>query len=135
MKETNIEAILEVVDEFMNIDLEVDEDFPFIIHHPFFTSPAATIKMNGEMKMIDIVNDADGFIEVKRQMLENMRKYKSVRRIFMLLSNGYRRVFFKYVKDYLNAQDYAESLKTIWHDTLSFYKQEGVRGSCSNIFD
>jgi len=107
--ETNLEKIKNVAIIFLYQEIETTE-FPFIVLHPFFSSPFQYI--NG--KMINILDDPLALSQIREEIEEWIRNAKDVEKVFYLIRKPYHLTFLKYIKKDLSDEDFSRLLGHIW---------------------
>ena len=112
--ETNLEKIKETAIAFLYLKPEFNEDYPFIVIHPFIgNNPYPVPNGKGSYDFLDISKEEnlEKLYEQLRKVIENA---PTVRKLFLLVTQSHRRTFFQYINSYLSQKDYGEILREIW---------------------
>ena len=109
---TDLNKIREIAVSFLYLNIEVDEQIPFIVHHPFTNSSVVSIKVNGKLELVDLS------IEENRnkwhKQFEQIINDSSLIQLFMMMNKPYRLTFLKYIMPYISKEDCGTILNTYW---------------------
>ena len=110
---TNMDEIKRVARVLLNTEVHFNDDFAFIVHHPFFQNSVYPIQDVNGMKLLDITKDDE--LEIARANMETLiSRINDVFDLFMLMSKPYLPAFFKFANSYMSAADYARFLSEMW---------------------
>ena len=112
MKTTDLESIKDVAISFLYIEVSETDFSPIVVSHPVFES--GILYTPHTQKMVNILEDKDGFQEILDHYEKRIRNENSLVGIYMIIRGTYRLAFFKYIKDYLSTKDYAKYLADAW---------------------
>lgn len=110
MKKTELESIKNIAKIFLNFEPKKDEQFPFVIDHPFTNSPYVNINGN----LINIIESKYNFDDYITLMNKEINEIQDVIKIYYLIQKPYSSAFLKYTYQYLNNNDLADVLKQHW---------------------
>ena len=116
---TDLETIRNYAYMFLELPIDIDNKFEFICHHPFLRDTFQPIQCEKTeqnpvgIEMVDIRNE-NNLKRVKAMYKESINSCKKASDFFIILNKPYGGVFFKYIKDYLNKDDYTNMLETLW---------------------
>lgn len=113
-RNSDIEAIKEVAIEFLYIDIEETEFSPIVVMHPIFENGIISVQKNGQLQMLNILENEDNLTLAREMYIERIRTQKSVMGVFMVMRKSYRLTFLKYIKEYLSKEDMSELLAFSW---------------------
>jgi len=111
-KTTSLEAVKDMAINFLYMDIEETKFSPLVIMHPIFES--AYIGVKGCEFSINILESESNLERATSFIEERINESKTVREVFFIIRKSYRYTFFKYIKDYLNEEDFAELLRESW---------------------
>lgn len=109
-KKSDINAIKSVAKSFVYIEVTETSLYPMFVMHPIFETGIQAIKVNGEMKMVDIVANEDNLKQVQKQVCETIDAAVTVYDVYLVIRKSYRLTFIKYIKEYLSVNDMSELL-------------------------
>lgn len=112
MEKSNIDAIKDTVHNFLKLDIDASGAFsPVIIQHPFYDSAFQMVEGN-------FVNILEGDYKEKADAcLEKRFESLGAVNFIEMITKPYRLVFFMYIKDYLNTEDYNNMLRYAYTST------------------
>ena len=119
--ETNLRGVKEMAKLLLEYPIKAAGTFmgDFFLQHPVFRDRIVSIPCEKTeenpvgLQMIDILLPENQ--EKVRQLYRGViEKQKTAMGIFMIINKPYSGSFFKYVKDYLNNEDYTEILESLW---------------------
>lgn len=113
IKISNLEKIKEMAWVFLHLKLEWDEQDPVSVHHPYFSCRFTNLVKDGVSQMGDLrkPEDMELAMDIVKKRIE---KAESVHSITKLMCNKFLLVFFKYIREYLDPEDYAAELREAW---------------------
>lgn len=115
MKKSNLNEVKEVAKSFLFLPIEESSRFgKLVIHHPFFQSCATMINVDGEYKLVDIVDDKNALEQAQKEMLHQIDLMDSVSMVMFMINKPYKLVFLKYIKRYLSKEDFSKLLADAW---------------------
>lgn len=107
-KNTDLDKVKKTMLILAAIEPEVDEKFPFIVHHPFANSRAGAVRSeNGEMKLVDIIDSWEEYLE---QIQKTINEANSLDSLFAFVNTPYLLTCFKYVEEWLDEKDFSNML-------------------------
>ena len=109
--DTQWKEIREVLHTFLNLDIQVNEKFAFIVHHPFFDSPAVFLP---DGKLLDITASEDNLEKAREVLRAEIDNTHSLGKMVCLLNKPYLMTVFSYIEPYLNLHDFSILLGEIW---------------------
>lgn len=114
MKNSDIKSIKSVAIAFLYQDIDDTEYSPIVVSHPVFESAFIGIQRDGQMQMVNILDDKKDlqFAQMQREKLINIQK--DVRGVYMIIRKSYRLTFLKFIKEYLSIKDMSELLAHAW---------------------
>lgn len=113
---SNLEKVKEMARMFLHLKLEWDEKDSFLVHHPYFSCCFVSLVKDGVSQMGDLRKPED--MELALNMVKRrIDKAKSVHTITKLMCDKFLLVFFKYIREYLDPEDYATELREAWLTT------------------
>ena len=87
---TNMDEIKRVARVLLNTEVHFNDDFAFIVHHPFFQNSVYPIQDANGMKLLDITKDDE--LEIARANMETLiSRIDDVFDLFMLMSRHIKR--------------------------------------------
>lgn len=115
LNKTDMNKVKEVAHNFLNMDMEINKDFSFIIHHPFFNTPMAQATFDFETEeMYADLRTEEGQASARRSMSKVIDMADNYQMFTMLIMKPYLPAFFKYTKSFLSVKDYSEFLAQMW---------------------
>lgn len=113
----NLESIKRCATMLLELDPVINEEYPFIVHHPFIESnPKGYVKDNGDFDAFDVNNRKDLKKFVKQRKKE-INKANSFNDICIMINKPYQLLFFSLNKNFISKKEYNHNLKDIWLDT------------------
>ena len=82
MKKTELESIKNIAKIFLNFEPKKDEQYPFVIDHPFTNSPYVNVNGN----LINIIESKDNFDDYITLMNKEINEIQNVIKIYYLIS-------------------------------------------------
>lgn len=110
---TNIVAIRDVAKTLLYLDVDFDETFTFIAHHPFFGNSVYPAHDENGVKLLDL-NIPEELDKARSIVSKLIDKVQNVFEFAMLINKPYLPAFFKLAYPYMSKQDYAEFLSDLW---------------------
>lgn len=117
----------EIKEEFKLLaktDYHIDEEYTFIVHHPFADS--SVIFVDGQLRRID---EPGVWKKYLRDLERRIDRCQNVTELFVLVMKPYLPTVFKFVYNYMNETDYNQILRSVYtlceypnHDTNVSYK-------------
>lgn len=111
VKETRWDMVRQELNVFLLLDIHVNEQFPFIVHHPFFDSSAIMLR-SGEL--VDITANKENLNKAREMMKERIALIDSVSDVVLQVNKPYLMTVFSYIKPYLALADFSTMLSSIW---------------------
>ena len=108
-RETNLDAIKELLINFLYLDIRKTELSPLIVSHPIFSS--GTIFYKGHL--FDLFN-SDDLSEILKYYAERFYRIATVEQCFSNLRSLYYLTFLKYIEPYLSLKDFSYYLAFAW---------------------
>ncbi len=103
-----INKIREVAKTFLYLDIQIDDKFLFVIHHPFFNSPMYYCNN----QILNITDTKD--LQTAQHYISDLIDKADIHRLFILIQTKYHLLFFKYINQYLDEKEFAEFLAYVW---------------------
>ena len=91
---TNMDEIKRVARVLLYTDVHFNDDFAFIVHHPFFQNSVYPIQDKSGMKLLNITNE-DELATARANVETLIDRIRDVFDLFMLMSKPYLPAFFK----------------------------------------
>ena len=113
VKKTNLEQVKNVARNFLYLDINVNEQFPFIARHPYIDTPFFV----HENKIYNLSDDEDGLELFINEMEKRISEVNSYIEFEYLLTKPYKSAFLSYTKKYIDKYDLAAYLKALWIST------------------
>ena len=110
---TNMDEIKRVARVLLYTDVHFNDDFAFIVHHPFFQNSVYPIQDKSGMKLLNITNE-DELATARANVETLIDRIRDVFDLFMLMSKPYLPAFFKFANKYMSDVDYAKFLSEMW---------------------
>lgn len=110
-KESNIDAVREMYNNFLNLPIEDTAMSPLIVSHPVFES-GITMSRNGDM--LNIYESKDDLQRAIKELFDISSNFKKVEDFFALIRKPYKLTFLMYCRDYLTNEDFSSLLGDIW---------------------
>ena len=107
---TNQEAIDDLVEMLMDVEIQKTEFSPIIVSHPFFD---CGIQNNTRHQLVNILEDEKALHDVKEFNLMMLHGQEPIRILFRICK-PYRMFFVKMAFDALSDKDKGELLRTAW---------------------
>ena len=102
-----LNEIKEVAKMLLYTSIVPDEDFGFLIHHPFFRNRVIFI----DNEMVDVIENQD---RCKEYMLDLIDEANNIEKLLIYMDKAYHMLFFKYMNEFLDEKEFAEYLSHIW---------------------
>ena len=103
-KESNIDAVREMYNNFLNLPIEDTAMSPLIVSHPVFES-GITMSRNGDM--LNIYESKDNLQRAIKELFNISSNFKKVEDFFALIRKPYKLTFLMYCRDYLTNEDFS----------------------------
>ena len=116
LDKTNLEQIKKVAKFLVDLDINIDKQYGFIVHHPFLKDPIVAVnddKNPSGLRVLDI-NKKEDLKEMRDLYKKAINDCKDPYHIFLLLNRPYSGIFFMLIKEYLNIEDYTKILEDLW---------------------
>lgn len=113
-KKSNIDAVKSVAKSFVYIEVTETALYPMFVMHPIFETGIQAIKVDGEMKMVDITANENNLKQVQKQVCETIDAAATVYDVYLVIRKSYRLTFIKHIKEYLSVNDMSELLAHAW---------------------
>ena len=111
---TNLLECKKLAVAFLNLDPKPIVDLPFLVQHPFFEFTKVPYNdAEGNFKIADILNEPEGFEEVKRPIADQILS-GDLCTIFCRMNTKYHLAYLKYAKSYMSKRDFEEWLAHVW---------------------
>ena len=108
-KETDLEAIKDILKDFLHMPVEETELSPIVVQHPIFESGFSSV--NG--KIVNIMTP-DGLEEVVNKMEEKINSIDKLIKCTYIVRNSYYLTFLKFAKESLSLTDFSMLLGKFW---------------------
>lgn len=110
---TDMDRVKRVALTFLEMDLEINKDLPFLVLHPFFDSIAVNVRTPEGYKLVDISQDKKYLEMAKADIRKEIMKSTTPEYIYLMMRNADKRTFFFYTKDCYNKKDFSEYFRSI----------------------
>lgn len=107
--ETDLDAIKEMLINFLYLDIRKTELSPLIVSHPIFSSGIIFYKGH----LFDLFN-SDDLSEIRKCYAERFFRIATVEQCFSSLRSSYYLTFLKYIEPYLSVKDFSYYLAFAW---------------------
>jgi len=114
VKKTNYQAVKNTALSFLHLPIEETDFSPIVVMHPIFESGFVSAKVNGEFKIINILESEDNLQMAIKIWETNFNNADTVEKIYGFIRKSYRLTFLKFVKPYLSEKDFATLLADAW---------------------
>lgn len=104
----DINRIRQVAKTFLYLDIQIDDRFPFIIHHPFFCNPFFFYKTS-QYNLTD-----KNELGAAQEFLADEIDKADLIRLFILIQKPYHLLFYKFINVYLDEKEFAKYLAYVW---------------------
>lgn len=111
---TDLKAVQNVALNLLYTQIHETEFSPHIVHHPFTSSAYVGIKQNGDMAMINVLENTDNLHKWQSFIGEQITDTENVYQIFMMVNKPYALAFLKFAADYLSFEDFSKILNDAW---------------------
>lgn len=112
---TDIESIKRLTKMLVCYPIEVDKEFPMIVHHPIFRETFQAVKADNEVGLETIdIRDPEGFKRVSNECMNAIDHCTKVFELLLIINKAYSGVYFKLIEEYLDIDDYTETLEHVW---------------------
>ena len=108
-KDTDLEAIKDILKDFLHMPVEETELSPIVVQHPIFESGFSSV--NG--KIVNIMTP-DGLEEVVNKMEEKINSIDKLIKCTYIVRNSYYLTFLKFAKESLSLTDFSMLLGKFW---------------------
>lgn len=112
MKESNLSAIKDIAKTFLHMEPKANEEFPFIIEHPFLESQYTSVNGN----FVNVLESEENYNQYINELETIIDKINQLERIYYLIRKPYSSAFLKYTYKYLNNKDLGKILKFHWQN-------------------
>lgn len=103
----------DVAKMLLYLDFDIDKQFPFLVHHPFFQQIHVFYPQKERIERFDVTKPEECGI-VRDIISKEIDDAENFRSICNLIRVPYWAVFFKYVHMHLDASDYSNFLSILW---------------------
>lgn len=110
---TNIKKLQHVATTLLHCSLNIDEQFPFIAHHPLFPQTVYALQKNGSMQLLNLAND-DELELAKQDTIKRINKATNAADFLILINKPYLPAFFKFANKYMSPEDFSMFLAEMW---------------------
>ena len=115
IKKTNLDKIKKIAIDMLYIEPKPVKEFPIFLTHPFFETRGVSIKdKNGELIIIDILENEDNFKKAVDFYKKTILEFTNILNIFWLIRDNYDLTLLRYTKDYLSMKDFCEIFGEYW---------------------
>lgn len=114
MKKSNLNEIKNVAKSFLYVEITETQFYPVFVMHPIFESGIQSVKIDGQLKMVDITASEDNLELVQSKICEQIDKANTVFSVYNIIRKSYRLTFIKYIKKYLSIDDMSTLLAHAW---------------------
>lgn len=115
--QTDLNAIKSIAIDYLKLKPCVNDEYPFIVYHPFISNNPTLFKENDKFIFIDVINSKKNFNMYIKQKKEDIKSANNFDRILMMMNKTYYLLFLKLITMYLSKEDYNKYLKYIWTNT------------------
>lgn len=114
MKKSNLNEIKAIAKSFLYVEITETQFYPVFVMHPIFESGIQSVKIDGQLKMVDITASEDNLELVQSKICEQIDKANTVFSVYNIIRKSYRLTFIKYIKKYLSIDDMSVLLAHVW---------------------
>lgn len=114
MKKSNLNEIKNIAKSFLYVEITETQFYPVFVMHPIFESGIQSVKIGGQLKMVDITASEDNLELVQSKICEQIDKANTVFSVYNIIRKSYRLTFIKYIKKYLSIDDMSALLAHAW---------------------
>lgn len=113
--DTDLKQVKSVAHSLLMTEIHETSFSPVTVKHPFTDSGfTAAPNENGEIGLIDIVNDNNAQKRWRELMSNTIDKAKSAYEIYMMVTKPYGLTFLKFAEPYLSKEDLSNILASAW---------------------
>ncbi len=114
---TNLDAIKGLAVCYLKLEPSVNEEYPFIVYHPFIANNPTVFKENDKFVFIDVINNKENFNKYIKQKEDDIMSANNLDKIFLLINKPYHLLFLRVITSFLSKEDFNRYLKDIWINT------------------
>lgn len=111
-KKSNLEAVKSMAKSFLYMDIQFSE-IPVIIYHPVFETTVHPAMVNGDWKMLNLLNEEE-LSMARKAFISVLEKQSTIFNVTMLIRKPYQLCFLKYIRQYLSKEDRDKLLASVW---------------------
>lgn len=113
-KQSNLNSIKTMARTFLYMDIHLTPYSPAVVLHPVFETGFTMTTVNGEPKLVNMLNDHCALRTAQSAMRARIDTQKTVRGVYDVIRKSYKLTFLKYVHDHLSLSDMSELLADAW---------------------
>lgn len=113
METTDLEKVKNVAKALLYVDLKLDKEVGFAVHHPFFSTTVGMANNNGILEMTDLTT-SEGLYKARLSVQESIQKVDCYSQFLIIINKPYLPVFFQRTHQYLSIDDFSEFLGAMW---------------------
>lgn len=117
MERTNLERVKCIATTFLNIDITETPFSPGFVQHPIFESGYIGMNQDGELKIVNILEDEKSRAEIIEQYHEKIDRCSNTVSVYNIIRKSYRLTFLKFIWNYLSVQDKGRLLRSAWTES------------------
>ena len=114
MDRSDLDYVKSIASTFLYLDIGATPFSPGIIQHPIFESGYVGITQNGELKIVNVLEDEESRSEVIKQYRERIDRCPNVLNVYNIIRKPYRLTFLKFIWNHLSSRDKGRLLKDAW---------------------
>lgn len=114
MKNSDVESVKSMAISFLHLPIEETEFSPIVVQHPIFESAITSIKKDGKMKMVNLLENKEDYNCAIMQLEKRFNQCDNVLNIYMMIRGSYRLTFLKFIEKHLSCEDMSRLLADAW---------------------
>ena len=96
--QTDLNAIKSIAIDYLKLKPCVNDEYPFIVYHPFISNNPTLFKENDKFIFIDVINSKKNFNMYIKQKEEDIKSANNFDRILMMMNKTYYLLFLNALK-------------------------------------
>ena len=116
-KTNDMDGLKELALSFLYLDIQETQFTPIVVMHPFTNTGTVGHMINGEIKMLNLVENDDDLNTWHEGMSHLIQEAKKPYEVYFLINKPYALAFVKYAQPYLSQKDFSHLLSDAWVKT------------------